>query len=150
MNAAPAGNHRRRKSLIDRSWKAVRQGFIVRMVGLGVCAAIGIYFEFPLLWWFMLAGLACGVFVAVGFRGKNSRAVRILLCCSLGLCFLFDLNIARYLTDHRITISDHLQGLTMTPMYSLMTLSDWSLLGAFVVFQGLLLIAAIRIRLTSP
>jgi len=56
------------RTYFDNSDKARRQGFVARMILLGIFFAFGIYYEAPIIWWFLLASIACGVLIAMAIR----------------------------------------------------------------------------------
>ena len=80
-----SGRYRKGKPLASRAWRSVkgflntriylgysqramRQGFIARMVFLAIFLAVGIYVEATIIWWFMLAAVVCGVLIAFAIR----------------------------------------------------------------------------------
>lgn len=82
--------HGKRYSLLSRSWRVVkrilktplypntstkgmRQGMIARLIFYFVALVVGLYFEVPIIFWFMLAAVVCGVFIAVAIRRLRDR-----------------------------------------------------------------------------
>jgi len=57
----------------NTSPKGMRQGLIARLIVYGIIFVVGLYFEVPAIWWFMVGAIVCGVFIAFAIRRFRDR-----------------------------------------------------------------------------